>query len=83
MRTDPVAALLHIPVLLDPWCAGSSTAWPLAVAHRRLCLHTSSHASSHTSSAFFKESVVFIHLEKRRERLNIHFAKWIVNADVG
>jgi hypothetical protein len=41
-RADPVATLLHVPVLLDPGCAGSSAAWPLIDAHRRLCLHTSS-----------------------------------------
>jgi hypothetical protein len=33
-------------VLIDPGCAGSSAAWPLADAHRRLCLHATSHASS-------------------------------------
>jgi hypothetical protein len=29
---------------------------------------------------FFKESDALIHSERRRGRLNIHFAKWIVNA---
>jgi hypothetical protein len=29
---------------------------------------------------FFKESAALIHSERRRGRLNIHFAKWIVNA---
>jgi hypothetical protein len=41
-RADPVAAPLRVPVLLDPGCAGSSAAWPLTGAHRRLCLHASS-----------------------------------------
>jgi hypothetical protein len=40
-------------------------------AHRRLCLQASSHASS---MFFFKESAALIHSEKRRGRLNIHFA---------
>jgi hypothetical protein len=71
MRADPVAAPLRVPVLLDPGCAGSFAAWPLAGAHRRLCLHASSHASS---ALFFIESVSLIHLERRRGWLNIHFA---------
>jgi hypothetical protein len=52
-----------------------SAAWPLANAHRRLCLHATSHASS---VLFFKETVALIHSERRRGRLNIHFAKWIL-----
>jgi hypothetical protein len=31
----------------------------------------------------FKEIAALIHSERRRGRLNIHFAKWIVNADAG
>jgi hypothetical protein len=66
---DPVAAPLRVPVLHDPGCATSSAAWPLASAHRRLCLHASSHASS---VLFFKESAALIHSERRRVQLNIH-----------
>jgi hypothetical protein len=50
---------------------GSSAAWPLAGAHCRLCLYASPHAFS---MLFFKESVALIHSERRRGRLNIHFA---------
>jgi hypothetical protein len=32
---------------------------------------------------FIKESATFIHSERRRVRLNIHFAKWIINANAG
>jgi hypothetical protein len=38
---------------------GSSAAWPLADAHRRLCLHAS-------STLFFKESAMLIHSERRK-----------------
>jgi hypothetical protein len=55
MRVNLVAAPLRVPVLLDPRCAGSSAAWPFAGAHRRLCLH----ASSHSSSALFLRKVPF------------------------
>jgi hypothetical protein len=41
-----------------PGCAGSSVAWPLTGAHRRLCLHAS-------STLFFKETAVLIHSERR------------------
>jgi hypothetical protein len=58
-RANPVAAPLHVPVLLDPGCAGSSTAWPLAGTHRCLCLHAS-------SALFFKESAALIHSERRK-----------------
>jgi hypothetical protein len=58
---DPVAALLHVPVLLDPGCAWSSAAWPLADAHRRLCLHASSHASS---ALFFSRKVLRLPIRK-------------------
>jgi hypothetical protein len=63
MHADLVAAPLFVPILLDPGCAGSSAAWPLAGAHHRLCLHASSHASS---VLFFKESAALIHSERRR-----------------
>jgi hypothetical protein len=46
MRADPVAAPLRVLALLGPGYAGSSAAWPLAGAHRRLYIHASSHASS-------------------------------------
>jgi hypothetical protein len=46
MRAGAVAAPLHVSVLLNPGCAGSSAAWPLAGAHRRLCLNAYSHAPS-------------------------------------
>jgi hypothetical protein len=39
---------------------GSSTAWPLAGAHRRLCLH----ASSHASSVFFFKKVLCLSIRK-------------------
>jgi hypothetical protein len=39
-------ALLRIPVLLDPGCARSFAAWPLAGTHHCICLHAFSHASS-------------------------------------
>jgi hypothetical protein len=45
---------------------GSSAAWPLADAHRRLCLH----ASSHASSAFFSRKVLCLSILKE-ERGNI------------
>jgi hypothetical protein len=39
---------------------GSSAAWPLAGAHRRLCLH----ASSHASSVFFPRKVLRLSIQK-------------------
>jgi hypothetical protein len=57
---DLVAALLRVPVLLDPRCTGSSADWPLAGAHRRLCLH----ASSHTSSVLFSRKVLRLSIRK-------------------
>jgi hypothetical protein len=56
---DLVAAPLRVPVLLDPRCAGSSAAWPLAGTHSCICLHAS-------SALFFKESVALIHSEIRK-----------------
>jgi hypothetical protein len=49
MHADLVAQPLLVLVLLNPRCAGSPAAWPLADTYHRLCLH----ASSHTSSALF------------------------------
>jgi hypothetical protein len=59
-RADPVVAPLRVMVLLDPECAGLSAAWPLAGAHHRLCLHTSSHASS----ALFSKKVLRLSIRK-------------------
>jgi hypothetical protein len=45
-------APIRVPVLLDPGCAGSFAAWPLTGTHRRLCLHSSSHAVSSIGGRF-------------------------------
>jgi hypothetical protein len=66
-HADPVAAPLHVPVLLDPGCVGSSAAWPLASTHRRLCLHASSHA---TSMLFCSRKVLLLSIRKE-ERSNV------------
>jgi hypothetical protein len=61
-HADPVATPLRVPVLLDPGCAGSSATWPLACAHHRLCLHT--------SSALFSRKLLRLSIRKE-ERGNI------------
>jgi hypothetical protein len=70
-------APLHVPVLLDPGCAGSSlldTSLALIIVSISTPLLT-------PPLRFLRKRLSI--QKEEGGRLNIHFAKWIFNADAG